>query len=258
MAFEGDLARIQRALTQSHDLVVRRNTLLQVLDLRVGERALELGCGGGSWTVEAARFVGLAGHVAAIDVSPDQIAAARSLCSEIPWVACQVADATDLPFDDESFNAVFANQVIEYITDLDTALAETHRVLRIGGRFVVLATNWSSIVWHSEAPDRMERVLQTWATHAPYPDLPAILSARLHRAGFQKVRQMSVPTLNVSYHRHSFGYWIARLIQAFVVGQGTVSVAEAEAWINEFDELERRGAYFLSVTPVLTEAIKVS
>lgn len=258
MAFEGDLARIQRALTQSHDLIARRTALLHVLDLRPGEWALELGCGGGSWAAEAARFVGLAGHVAAIDVSSDQIEAARSLCSEFPWVECQVADATALPFDDDSFDAVFANQVIEYITDLDTALAETRRVLRIGGRFVVLATNWSSMVWHSELPDRMERVLRAWSTHASYQDLPAILSARLHRAGFPKVRQMSVPTLNGSYHQNSFGYWIARLIQAFVVGQGTVSVAESKAWLDEFDELESTGAYFLSVTPVLTEAIKVS
>jgi len=258
MAYQGDLARIQRSLTQSHDLIARRTALLQALDLHPGERVLELGCGGGSWTAEAAKFVGPTGHIAAIDVSPDQIEAARRLCADQPWVACAVADATALPFDDGVFDAAFANQVFEYISDLDLALAETRRVLRPGGRFVVLATNWSSLVWHSEHPERMERVLRAWAGHAPYHDLPAILPARLRRAGLQPVRQTSVPTLNGSYHEHSFGYWIARLIRAFVVSNGAIPATEADAWLDELDDLERAGAYFLSVTPVLTEAIRLS
>ena len=256
MAYEGDLAAIQRALSQSHDLVARRTALLDALDLRPGERALELGCGGGSWTVEAARFVGPSGHIAAIDLSPDQIETARRLCAELPWVACEVADATALPFENCEFDAVFCNQVIEYIGDLDTALAEARRVLRPGGRLVVLATNWTSLVWYSEAPERMERVLRAWDDHAPYRNLPAIPPARLQRAGLKLVRQTSVTTLNCSYHRHSYGYWIARLIHAFVTSQGEVPRSEADAWLNEFDELERADSYFLSVTPILTEAIR--
>jgi ubiquinone/menaquinone biosynthesis C-methylase UbiE len=258
MSYEGDIARIQRSLTQSHDVTARRTALLQALNLRAGEQALELGCGGGFWAAEAARFVGPAGRLVAIDVSEDQIAAARSRCAEFDWVECRVANATDLPFEDGSFDAVFGNQIIEYIADLDAALAEVRRVLHPGGRFVVMATNWSSMVWHSKVPERMERVLRAWATHAPYHDLPAILPARLRQAGLQPLRQVSVPTLNGSYHQHSFGYWIARLIHAFVVGQGAVSEAEADAWLGEFDELESAGAYFLSVTPVLTEAIKIA
>lgn len=258
MAYEGDLANIQRALTQSHDLIARRTALLQALDLHPGERVLELGCGGGSWTAEAARFVGRTGSVAAIDVSHDQIEAARRLCAKLPWVEFEVADATALPFEDCTFDATFANQVIEYIADIDAALTETRRVLRPGGRFAVLATNWSSMVWHSEVPERMERVLRAWAGHAPHHDLPAILAARMRHAGMQPIRQTSVPTLNRSYHQHGFGYWIARLMHAFVISQGSISATEADAWLSEFDDLEQAGTYFLSVTPVLTEAIRLT
>lgn len=258
MLYEGDLARIQRALAQSHDVVVRRSTLMQALNLRSGERVLELGCGGGFAAAEAAKFVGPSGRVVAIDLSQDQIAAAERLCAEFDWVECRVADATTLPFEDTFFDAVFGNQVLEYIADLDTALTEIHRVLRPGGRFVVTATNWSSLVWYSEVPDRMERMLRAWATHAPYPDLPAILSARLRQAGMQPLRQVSVPILNSSYHQNSFSYWGARLIHAFVVGQGVLPVADADAWLSEFDALEQAGTYFLSSTPILTESIKLA
>ena len=43
----GEMARLQRAIAESHDLVIRRGTVLDALNLRTGERVLELGCGGG-------------------------------------------------------------------------------------------------------------------------------------------------------------------------------------------------------------------
>lgn len=47
LAFTGDIARLQQAIAESYDLVTRRNTVLGALNLRTGERVLELGCGGG-------------------------------------------------------------------------------------------------------------------------------------------------------------------------------------------------------------------
>jgi ubiquinone/menaquinone biosynthesis C-methylase UbiE len=257
MAYEGELARIQRALSQSHDLIVRRAVTLEALQLRAGERVLELGCGGGYLAREAGKFVGPSGQVHAIDISPDQVAAATQLCAEFGWIDCRVADATATPFDDGAFDAVFCNQVLEYMPDLNAALAETRRVLRPGGRLVVVATNWSSLVWHSEHPERMKRMLDTWATHAPYPNLPSILPARLRQAGLQPLRQLSLSVLNNSYHQNSFAYWGARLIHAFAVSQRRLPVAEADAWLAEFEDLERAGSFFLSSTPILTEAIRV-
>ena len=78
LSFAGDMARLQRAIAESHDLVVRRAIVLETLNLRPGERVLELGCGGGYYTREAARFVGPTGRVCAIDISSDKVAAAQA------------------------------------------------------------------------------------------------------------------------------------------------------------------------------------
>ena len=79
----------------------------------------------------------------------------------------------------------------------------------------------------------------------------------MRQAGLEPLRQTPMPILNRSYHGRSFSYWVARLIQAFVVGRKAVTVAEAEAWLREFDTLEQQEAYFFCSMPILTEAVKV-
>ena len=133
LSFTGEMARLQQAIAESHDLVVCRGTVLEALNLRTSERVLEVGCGGGYLTYEAARFVGPTGRVCVIDISPDQIAAAQQRGAEFGWVECRTADIASPPYGDAEFDAVFAVQVLEYITDLDAALRQIHRMLRLGG-----------------------------------------------------------------------------------------------------------------------------
>lgn len=257
LAFDDEMGRIQRALAQCHDMVTRQSVVLQALNLRTGERVLELGCGGGFYAREAAQFVGSTGRVAAVDISADQIAVARERCAEFPWVECQVTDIMNLPYGSGEFDAVYGVQVLEYMADVGQALQEIRRVLRPGGRLINLATNWSSAVWHSRHPERMERVLAAWAAHAPHLDLPAILAAELRKAGLQPLRQWPIPVLNMSYNENSFSYWVAKMIARFVASRRAVTNEEADAWLAEFESLEAEAEYFFCSTPILTEAMRV-
>lgn len=258
LTFDEETARLQRALTVCHDLVVRRSAVLQTLNLRSGERVLEVGCGGGSYAYEAAQYVGPDGSVSATDISDAQVAAAREYCADLPCVDCKVADLVNLPCEDGSFDVVFASQVLEYVPCLDEALREIHRVLRSGGRLIILATNWSSLVWYSTKPERMRQILSAWDEHATYPDLPAMLQTRLRSVGMQPLRQIPVPIVNMSYNRASFSYWIARMIKRYVTGRNTVPAQTVDEWLREFDDLEKQCSYFFSSTPILTEALKIS
>jgi arsenite methyltransferase len=213
LSFAGDMARLQRAIAESHDLVVRRGIVLETLNLRTGERVMELGCGGGYYTHEAARFVGPTGRVCAIDISPDQIAAAQTRCAEFPWVECREADTAAPPYGNAEFDVVFAVQALEYLSNLDGALCRIHRILRPGGRLIVVATDWSSAVWHSANAARMQRVLAAWAPHTPCRDLPGILAAGLRRVGIQPLRQTPIAILNTSYNPASLSYWVAQFIR---------------------------------------------
>jgi SAM-dependent methyltransferase len=256
LVFEGELARIQHGFAQCHDLMFRRSIVLEALNLRSGERVLEQGCGGGFYTFDIARFVGSEGRVAAIDISAEQVDAARERCRDMAWVDCHTANASELPYGDGEFDAVFGVQVLEYIQDFATALREAHRVLRRGGRFVNLATNWSSLLWHSNDAARMRRVLEVLATHAPYPDLPVLLGSALRRAGFQVLRQEGVPIVNDSFNENRISFWVARLAAAFARSRG-LNEGDIAAWLAEFPELDRKGEFFFSTTTILTEAVKI-
>ena len=100
--------------------------------------------------------------------------------------------------------------------------------------------------------------MSAFFAHAPYVDLPTILSPALRKAGFQPIRQRAVPIVNTSYTENSFSTLVAKMIASYVVGRGTVTSEEANNWLAEFAALEERGEYFYSATPIITEAIKVS
>ena len=95
-------------------------------------RILEIGCGTGGF---AARLADQHPDAAllATDQSPRfvELTAARG-------VEARVADATDLPFEDDSFDLVAAMWMLYHVPDLGLALAEVRRVLRPGGRFLAV------------------------------------------------------------------------------------------------------------------------
>jgi ubiquinone/menaquinone biosynthesis C-methylase UbiE len=108
--------------------------LLEMAELRDATDFLEIGCGNGEVSKYIAR--NYVGKVIATDIDPDQIAIARKGSGNISNLRFQVADAVELPFEDESFDVVIAFGVLHHIDKWDTAMAEIIRVLRPGGYLI--------------------------------------------------------------------------------------------------------------------------
>jgi SAM-dependent methyltransferase len=103
--------------------------LLALLDAKPGERILDVGCGTGQLTAEAARG---GAELVGIDSSPEMIARARR---NFPELRFEVARAETLPFIGD-FDAVFSNAALHWVGDQQGALASIARALNPGGRFV--------------------------------------------------------------------------------------------------------------------------
>src|SRR6516225_333864 len=134
-----EVARLLKVYA-SPAIVEQRARTLAAIDVRPGERGLDLGCGPGFLTVELARAVGAGGRVTALDASPEMREAARTRLAEaglVSRVELVGGDAVQLEFPAGTFDFAAAVQVYLYVPEVARALGEAWRVLRPGGRLVV-------------------------------------------------------------------------------------------------------------------------
>lgn len=113
---------------------VARQTLLDGDD-----HVLEVGTSTGFTAIELSRLVGCS--ITAIDVNEQSLAEARERASSLDVhenITFEREDATELPYDDETFDVVFVGNVTAYVGDTEAALSEYRRVLKPGGFLVAL------------------------------------------------------------------------------------------------------------------------
>ena len=107
--------------------------------LNEGETVLDLGCGAGFDTLQAARQVGPAGQVVAIDMTAAMLAKTRAGAAELGFehVEVRLGYAESLPLEDASVDVVISNVVINLCPDKVAVMKEIARVLRPGGRIQI-------------------------------------------------------------------------------------------------------------------------
>jgi arsenite methyltransferase len=258
LKFDEQTSRKVEALYLTPDVVAQRCQVLKALQLRAGERVLDVGVGPGLLAYDMAEAVGRDGHVCGIDISEDMLAMSRNRCANQPWTEYQRADATNLPYPDEDFDAAVSAQVYEYVANIPAALAELYRVMRPGGRVVIIDTDYGSLVINTGDEARMNRVLSAWDEHFVHARLPRILSGHLRDAGFVTVQRDVIPMFNPEYHDNTYAKRAVGIIASFAIGRRGVSQEESDAWLAEFTELGKQGKFFFSLNRYLFVAAKFS
>jgi len=109
-------------------------------ELKPGESVLDVCCGTGDFAFELAERVSPGGHVVGCDFSEPMLDLAREKAAResSTGVRFEWADALSLPYDSERFDAVTVGFGVRNFADRDRGLRELTRVLRPGGRLVVL------------------------------------------------------------------------------------------------------------------------
>jgi arsenite methyltransferase len=213
LQFDEQQAKQVETTYMTPDVVEQRRATRTLLALRPGERVLDIGSGPGFLAGEMAAEVGPEGAVHGVDPSESMLAIARRRETVVEYAA---GGALALPYEDETFDAVVATQVYEYVEDMPAALTEARRVLRSGGRLLILDTDWDAIVWHSSDRDRMMRVLEKWNDHLADPYLPRRLPRLLRDAGFELASTTIIPILNQGSGTETLSHGVMPLIADFV------------------------------------------
>lgn len=153
----------------------KRSCIVDALQAESAQRILDVGGGYG-------RISGILADrhdVTLVDISDEMLEEARRRWPRLKVVH---ADARALPFADESFDVVLANDLLPHVSDLDGALAELRRVVRRGGRVVFDTTNrspWWVLAFPRYVNWRPRRLLATMRSGGVLPEWRALI--RHHR-----------------------------------------------------------------------------
>jgi arsenite methyltransferase len=133
---------------------------LDLAALQPGEAVLDLGSGSGTDVFCAAVLVGESGRVVGVDITDAQLDKAARLRDRDGFSQVELVEAhiEELPFEDESFDAVISNGVINLSLVKGRVFAEAARVLRPGGRLAI-----ADIVSGHALKERTRRNVELWA-----------------------------------------------------------------------------------------------
>ena len=167
--------------------------LVSVAGTAEGERMLDVGCGTGIVARSAAPHVGDQGRVVGVDLNRAMLETARRegahLTPEVEW---RQEDATELSFEDDTFDLALSQQVLQFVSDPTKLLAELRRVVRPGGR---VGLNVLRPIQHNPSYEILAEVLERHVgeesgamIRSPFPEWSgATLRELMGEAGFDRI-----------------------------------------------------------------------
>jgi demethylmenaquinone methyltransferase/2-methoxy-6-polyprenyl-1,4-benzoquinol methylase/phosphoethanolamine N-methyltransferase len=162
--------------------------------IRPGEAVLDVGCGTGDLTLEAKARAGASGTVCALDAAPEMIAVARRKAARRRAdVDFRVGLIEANGFPAQSFDVVLSSLMMHHLPDelKLSGLKECRRVLKPGGRLVIVDFMRSSSTGHGETGERFIHPIP----HTGARDLAALLA----EAGFSDITSGDVPSWPLGY-----------------------------------------------------------
>jgi ubiquinone/menaquinone biosynthesis C-methylase UbiE len=129
----------QRFWVQTPHPFITRERLREILDPRPGERILEVGPGTGYYALPVAEWIAPGGRLDVLDIQQEMLdhTTRRAREAGIENIVPERADARELPYEDDSFDAGYLITTLGEVPDQVAALRELHRVVRPQGRIVV-------------------------------------------------------------------------------------------------------------------------
>ena len=242
LKFDDESARRLEMFYSYQDMRGQRDEAMRRLAPTAGEAVIDIGCGPGFLIETIADAVSSSGRAVGIDISDELLDMARRR-NRRPWLDYRTGDAMALKEADATFDVAVSMQVLEYLPDADAGIREINRILRSGGRALVVATDWDGVVWHSEHPQRMREIMKAWERHCTDPHLPRTLLPRFREAGFDVISVEGFSIVNTAIER-SYSQGLLKLAADFVVGKGLAKRSDVEAWVAEQYALDQQGRYF--------------
>ena len=172
---------------EQHHLDITLKTL-RLMDVKAGERVLDLGCGSGWATRLLARLVGAdagSGQVVGLDISDEMVRQAKEPSKEFPNVSYVQGSAERIPWEENSFDKVLSVESFYYYVDQGRALEELLRVMAPKGRLFILINLYRDNQYSLQWVDKLKVPVHVRSA-AEYEEM-------LRQHGFERVETRQIP-----------------------------------------------------------------
>jgi ubiquinone/menaquinone biosynthesis C-methylase UbiE len=215
---------------------------LDLLALRPGGRALDVGCGHGACAPRLAQRVGPSGHVFGVDLSRAMIEEARRRFRADARMDFRPGDAMALPFADEAFDAARSDRVFMFVRDPGRALAELIRVKKRGGRIAITEGDIGSHALDAADVETTRAVLAAMADRLPNGWIGRKLRAMFIEAGLSDVEVRLTSVLSTSFAEWHDRMGAGRAV-SLAIEDGEVPKDRGAAWLEDLRQRDMQDRF---------------
>lgn len=183
------------------------------------------------------------GQAFGVDISPAMIEMAQKQIED-DRVSLLEQDAEKLEFEDGFFDAVSTTQALAYVGNYQQGLSEMVRVLKPGGRLVILDTDWDCICWNALDKSLMDEAIQGYIPHCKQPYLPRLLPKALENVGLKMKKVFAHPVINTQMAQTNFSTHMIDFVGKYLIDSGTFSEEKFMNWKEDLRKINEKGEYF--------------
>ena len=252
MEFKNEIAIIQQKATQTNVGVIRRQAILNELNIQKGQTIIDIGCGGGHLLKEISLAVGEKGKIIGVDSSDFQIKSSEKFCSDLSNIELLCCNADNIMIEPKSCDAVTSTQTLEYIEDIDDVLRETKRLQKQNSKFINISTLWDFFGFHGPDPE-LNKIMHDSMKSQKHPMLPIQLSGKLEKLGYKNIKTQEINFFLRNKHDNSFPKCHEILMSNAAKNKG-VSEVDILKWQNQLKQAEEDGKFAFTAYSILTSA----
>jgi ubiquinone/menaquinone biosynthesis C-methylase UbiE len=231
----------------------------EMMSIELPSHVLDIGCGSGIDTVAIAEQFGENCRVSGVDIDEDMLQQADALAEEKnldAHVSHHLADVSELPFETDEFDAVRAEglfQVLPKFFDPHEIFKEILRVLKPGGKLVLLDTDWASA--SVDIPNvELERRLMGFFSMYMRPN--GLAGRQLYgffkQHNIQNINIDVIPMFQNDFSKTPYGDGLKKES----LKAGFISEEEALFWMQELSMLDKLGEFYSCVNVVMVSGVK--
>ncbi|GCE07460.1 methyltransferase domain-containing protein [Dictyobacter aurantiacus] len=228
----------------------------QLLEITPGQRILDAGCGTGEDTRALARLTGPGGQVTGLDFSQTMLDNAKLRTGELSLpINFMQGDLHQLPFADNTFDRCYSDKTFQHLPQPELALSELIRVIRPGGRLVIVDPDHETHVLDTPYPEVTRRFFHFRSSGIRQPDIAHRQYALFQQHGLRDIVVEPLTWITTDYQTIQP---LARFIEGMRLARQheVVSEEEASKWITYMEESMRTGRFFHAMTYFITAGHK--